>query len=140
MKVLLLNQIPEVNNKYSFSLARGLMKAGVDVLVWGIEGDDVSAYSDVPHLNRFCSYSKIGNPLGKVISYTKSWRALLAYCLEEKIDIVHIQWCVFSPVDWKYHQLLCQPGNAAARLRCVARSAGVYSPRALHGLRRTGHP
>ena len=70
----------------------------------------MSAYSDVPHLNRFCSYSKIGNPLGKVISYTKSWRALLAYCLEEKIDIVHIQWCVFSPVDWKYHQLLRKHG------------------------------
>lgn len=65
MKVLLLNQIPEVNNKYTFSLARGLKNAGVDIVVCGIEDDDVSAYDDITYLNIFGCYSKLSNPVKK---------------------------------------------------------------------------
>ena len=45
MKVLLLNQIPEVNNKYTFSLADAIASQGVDIIVCGIEDDDVSSYN-----------------------------------------------------------------------------------------------
>lgn len=110
MKVLLLNQIPEVNNKYTFSLARGLKQANVDVHVCGIESDDVFAYSDVDYLRLFGTYSKASNPLKKVIIYKKSWDRIVEYCINEKVDIVHVQWYIFSPLDWKYHQKLRKMG------------------------------
>jgi len=110
MKVLLLNQIPEVNNKYTFSLARGLKNAGVDIVVCGIEDDDVSAYDDITYLNIFGCYSKVSNPIGKVLSYKKSWDNIVDYCLKENVDIVHVQWYIFSPLDWKYHQKLRKRG------------------------------
>ena len=103
MKVLLLNQIPEVNNKYTFSLARALLRQGVQVEVCGIEDDDVSAYTDVPYLNLFYSYSKIPSLPGKVFSYRRSWSRVLDYCLKNKVDVVHVQWYIFSPLDWYYH-------------------------------------
>ena len=110
MKVLLLNQIPEVNNKYTFSLARGLQKNGVDVVVCGIEDDDVSTYRDVPFLNFFGCYSKAGNPLKKVWIYKKSWERIVEYCVNNEINIVHVQWYIFSPYDWKFHQVLRKKG------------------------------
>lgn len=110
MKVLLLNQIPEVNNKYTFSLARGLKKAGADVVVCGIENDNVTAYNDITFLNIFACYSKEKNLLKKVSSYKKSWDRIIEYCLKKGIDILHVQWYIFSPLDWKYHKLLRKNG------------------------------
>ena len=110
MKVLLLNQIPEVNNKYTFSMARGLKKAGVDITVCGIENDDVSAYRDIPFLNTFGCYSTEPSLVKKVASYRKSWRNIVDHCIKEKFDIVHVQWYIFSPLDWKYHRLLRRKG------------------------------
>lgn len=91
MKVLFLNQIPEVNNKYTFSLARALRKCGIDVTVCGIEDDDVSAYSDVPYLNIFGSYSKEKGPLNKILSYKRSLEKVVYYCKKTSVDIVHVQ-------------------------------------------------
>ena len=110
MKVLLLNQIPEVNNKYTFSLARGLKNAGVDIVVCGIEDDDVSAYDDITYLNIFGCYSKLSNPVKKVLSYKKSWDKIVDYCLKEDVDVVHVQWYIFSPLDWNYHKKLRNHG------------------------------
>lgn len=110
MKVLLLNQIPEVNNKYTFSVARGLKNAGIDIVVCGIENDDVSLYSDIKFLNIFGCYSKENNPIKKIISYKKSWGRVIGYCIKNGIDIVHVQWYIFSPLDWKYHKLLRKRG------------------------------
>ena len=50
MKVLFVNQVLEENNKYTFSLARALIRNGIDVTVCGIEKDDVSALDE---LDRF---------------------------------------------------------------------------------------
>lgn len=110
MKVLILNQIPEVNNKYTFSLARGLKRANVDVRICGIESDDVSAYSDVEYLRLFGAYSKESNLLKKVKIYKNSWDRIIEYCINEKIEIVHVQWYIFSPLDWYYHQKIRKNG------------------------------
>lgn len=110
MKVLLLNQIPEVNNKYTFSLARGLKESGINVKVCGIETDDVSSYSDIPFKGLFESYSVINNPLKKVDSYRKSWNRTFNYCVSNKFDIVHVQWYIFSPLDCYYHNKLRKNG------------------------------
>lgn len=59
MKVLLVNQIPEVNNKYTFSLARALMEKGVTIAVCGIADDNISLYKEVAYIDCFENYSKI---------------------------------------------------------------------------------
>lgn len=110
MRVLLLTQIPEVNNKYSFSLARGLKNQGIDVRVGVIETDDVREYTDVPSVPIFESYSAIKNPVSKVLSYKRSWAKVLQYCLSEKIDILHVQWYTFSPLDYIYHKKVQSKG------------------------------
>lgn len=110
MEVVLLNQIPEVNNKYSFSLARGLKNAGVSIYVCGIETDDVSSYKDIPFLPLFQSYSSISNPAKKILSYQKSFEKVYKYCLANRVDVLHVQWYIFSPVDWMYHQKLRKAG------------------------------
>lgn len=110
MKVLIINQVPEVNNKYTFSLARALMKKDVEVTVCGIEDDDVSTYSDVPFIDIFGSYSKEHGPVNKVLSYRKSWMNIIAYCKSNNVDIVHVQWYIFSPLDYIYHNKLRKLG------------------------------
>lgn len=109
MKVLLLNQIPEVNNKYTFSLADAISKQGVDIVVCGIEDDNVESYSTT-YLPYFYSYSKVNGLLNKVKSYKKSWDRVYKYCIDNKIDIVHVQWYIFSPLDYHYHKKLRKKG------------------------------
>lgn len=109
-KVLLLNQIPEVCNKFTFSLAKSLKKIGVDIVVCGIEDDNVTAYNDVEFLNIFGNYSKESNIYKKIKIYSKSWERVVEYCVDNDVKIIHTQWYIFSPVDWKYHQILRKKG------------------------------
>ncbi len=102
MKVVILAQIPEVNNKYTFSLARGLKQAGVDIVVCGIDSDDVSAYHDIRHVPLFHAYSNISNPIKKILSYNQSWKRVLQYCINNNVNILHVQWYIFSPLDYLY--------------------------------------
>lgn len=109
MKVLLLNQIPEVNNKYTFSLADAISKQGMDIVVCGIEDDNVKEYH-MPYLNYFYSYSKEHELINKVKSYNRSWKRVYNYCIDNEIDIVHVQWYIFSPLDYHYHKKLRKHG------------------------------
>lgn len=102
MKVVLVSQIPEVNNKYSFALAEGVRKAGADVCVCGIAGDDVSEYTETRFLGFFDAYSKVSNPVQKLKIYYAGYKKLLNYCVQERIDVVHFQWYIFSPIDYLY--------------------------------------
>ncbi len=109
MKVLLLNQIPEVNNKYTFSLAEAVGKQGVDIVVCGIEDDNISGYS-TEYLPLFYNYSKTKGLINKVRSYNKSWKRVYEYCVDNKIDVVHVQWYIFSPLDYFFHKKLRKKG------------------------------
>nr|WP_300324906.1 glycosyltransferase family 4 protein [uncultured Anaerostipes sp.] len=110
MKVILLDQIPEVNNKYSFSLANALNKNNVDIFICGIDGDDVSAYSGTDYLPIFERYSKKANPAQKILSYYRSWKKVFTYCAKHKVDVVHTQWYIFSPIDWMFQYKLQKEG------------------------------
>ena len=110
MKVLLLNQIPEVNNKYTFSLAKGLRKKNIDVEVCGIEDDDVALYTDIKYVPIFYNYSREKNPLAKIWSYQKSWDRLLNYCINNQMNVLHVQWYIFSPIDYIYHRRIQKHG------------------------------
>lgn len=109
-KVLILNQIPEVCNKFTFSLARNLKEIGVDIAVCGIEDDNVTAYNDVKFLNIFGNYSKESNIYKKIKIYNESWKHVVEYCVNNNVQIIHTQWYIFSPIDWKYHQILRKKG------------------------------
>lgn len=109
MKVLLLNQVPEVNNKYTFSLADAIAENGVDIVVCGIESDNVSAYRS-KYINYFYSYSSENGILNKIKSYNRSWKRVFQYCVENKVDVVHVQWYIFSPLDYHYHKKLRKCG------------------------------
>lgn len=103
MRVVLLNQIPEVNNKYTFSLAKAIQDKGIDIKVCGICDDDVSAYS-VPFLDIFESYSKKSGVINKIKSYYKSFIRLEKYCVDNQINVLHVQWYIFSPLDYYFHK------------------------------------
>ena len=110
MKVLILNQIPEVNNKYTFSLARELKNVGVELAVCGIETDNVSSFPDIEYYGLFKPYSQKTNPISKLVCYWKSWKRVFEFCISKNIEIVHTQWYVFSPLDWLYHKRLQKNG------------------------------
>ncbi len=110
MKALLINQIPEVNNKYTFSLAAALKKQGIDITVCGIKEDEVSKYQRVPTVGLFDSYSKQKNIIKKLYTYYKGWKNVTAYCKEQSVQIVHVQWYIFSPMDWHFHNKIRRMG------------------------------
>lgn len=106
-KVLLVDQVPEVNRKYTFSLARALKRQGINITVCGVE-EDQSFYQGVEYAPLFLNYSRKNGVLEKIKSYWRSWKSILGYCIKNEIDIVHVQWYIFSPLDWYYHKKLKQ--------------------------------
>ncbi len=110
MKILFLNQIPEVNNKYTFSLVRSLRKQNVDITVCGMEDDDVSSYQDIPFYGLIESYSKVKDPFKKVLSYKRSWDKVWDHCKNNKIQILHVQWYICSPIDCIYIKKIKKAG------------------------------
>lgn len=101
MKVLLIDQIAKVNYKYTFPLANGLCKVGVDVhlvidqkqerencicertLLFNTDEKDIDKYSKLR--NYISSYIKIGKLLKK-----------------DQYDIIQTEWYTFSPIDYMF--------------------------------------
>lgn len=110
MKVLLLNQVPEVNNKYTFSLARSISKYGAKVVVYGIDDDNYDEYRDVKIVNRFEHFGDKKNAVSKMLSYIRSWRQIIRYCKKRDYDIIHVQWYGVSFVDYVCHKRLQKQG------------------------------
>ena len=57
-KVLLVDQVPEVNRKYTFSLARALKRQGINITVCGVE-EDLPFYQGVEYTPLFLTYISI---------------------------------------------------------------------------------
>lgn len=110
MNTILVNQILEVNNKYAFSLAQAIRSEGINISVCGISGDDVSEYH-IPFLGFFDSYSEKKILLSKVICYNNGYKKLTAYCKKNKIDVLHVQWYIFSPLDYLYLKKIKKNGT-----------------------------
>lgn len=86
MKVLLVDQIHNVNYKYTDSLVKALNEKGVDAkaATYFISGEK--------------GYSKIQ----KVLNYISSYRRLCKEIKAGEFDTVNLQWYILSPVDYYF--------------------------------------
>lgn len=100
MKIVFVDQISTVNNKYSFSLLDRLCKDNEIIFI-----SDEKKYEE----NNVKSYdffkgttNKNRNKLKKTTTYIKAWKNIYKICKNEKIDVLHVQWFILSPIDSMY--------------------------------------
>lgn len=100
MKILFVDQIAEVNNKYSFSLINRLKKKHEIFFVC-----DEKKYDDknVKVYNLFNGItSKNLSKVNKALVYLKAWKKIYEICKESNIEVLHVQWFILSPIDFYY--------------------------------------
>lgn len=101
MKVLLVDQISSVTWKYPFSLGNALIEQGNEVFI----ATDLYTQQNnfkgklVPLFNT--DNKEIGK-IAKLKNYISSYKKIIKFIKENKIDILHLQWASFSPVDAIY--------------------------------------
>lgn len=97
-KVLLVDQIAKISYKYTFSLANCLLNQGIDVhLVLDLKENDEC---DCPTENIFITDEKNVSKVKKVFNLFSSYKKIRQIIKNEKIDILHIQWVNFSPIEY----------------------------------------
>lgn len=102
MKVLVVDQILSVNYKYTFGLVNNINSYNnIEVEVIGDYKENMSEcmtkYSLV-----FNTADNTKNKIQKTVNYFKSWSFILNKCVNEKIDILHTQWFILSPMDYYF--------------------------------------
>ncbi|WP_314723928.1 glycosyltransferase family 4 protein [Enterocloster bolteae] len=101
MKILLVDQIAKTTYKYTFSLAKALKKKGIDLtLAIDLKKNNEKCNFDV--VNLFNTDEKNISKVKKAENYIFSYRQILKLIKEKNIDIIHMQWIIFSPVDYYY--------------------------------------
>ncbi|MBQ4282510.1 MAG: hypothetical protein IJB96_01115, partial [Lachnospira sp.] len=79
MKLLLIDQVPEVNDKYSFALAKAIKEQGIDITFCGAKSDVCKTDLFENYITLFDNYSKVGNLFKKVMCYNQSWKRIIRY-------------------------------------------------------------
>lgn len=101
MKVLLIDQIARVNYKYTFPLANGLCKSGIEVhLVLDQKQEKENCTCERTLL--FNTDEKNINKLKKLKNYVISYRKIGNILRNGNYDVLHTQWYTFSPVDYYF--------------------------------------
>lgn len=101
MKVLLIDQIAKVNYKYTYPLANGLVKVGVDVeLVIDQKEEQENCICD--RIRLFNTDEKNISKMAKLFNYIKSYRKIFKRLKEGEFSILHTQWYTFSPIDYYF--------------------------------------
>ena len=101
MKILLVDQISSVTWKYSFSLGNALIEQGNEVFI----ATDLYTHQNnfkgklIPLFNT--DNKNIGK-FTKLKNYISSYKKIVEFIKKNKIDILHLQWACFSPVDASY--------------------------------------
>ena len=101
MKVLLISQIAVVDYKYTFSLGNALLECGNEVELV-IDDKKDNDYCKCKCHNQFLTSRKDIGKIQKLWNYCNSYRFIVKKSIEEKFDVVHVQWFQFSPVDYYY--------------------------------------
>lgn len=101
MKVLLLDQIAKVNYKYSYSLANSLKNNNIDCIL-AIDKKEDNKECKCKCINLFNSSEKNVSKINKVVNYIKALKKIRILVNREKINLVHAQWFILSPIDYYY--------------------------------------
>lgn len=101
MRVMLVDQIAKVNYKYTFPLANGLTKQGVCVQLI-IDQKKEKENCICERICLFNTSEKNSNKINKLKNYVVSYFSILKLIKHQKIDIIHSQWFIFSPVDYLF--------------------------------------
>jgi D-inositol-3-phosphate glycosyltransferase len=101
MKVLLVDQNSSINWKYTYSLANALFEDGVDISVVTdlATSKGICKGKTIPLFN---TDLKNVSKVKKLTNYVHSYKAILKLIKSEHIDILHLEWPTFSPVDYFY--------------------------------------
>lgn len=99
VKVLFVDQISGINWKYSFSLANSLMKPGIDLTVATDFLSD-NSYCKCPTIPLFNTDEKNISKIKKLINYIRAYKKLIKYVKKNQIQVVHLEWINFSPIDY----------------------------------------
>lgn len=105
MKALLIDQIVKVTYKYTFPLANGLKKSGVDVTLV-IDQKKEKENCECRRVNLFTTDEKNIGKLNKLTNYIKSYKEIIRILSKDHYDIIHTQWYTFSPIDYHYLKLI----------------------------------
>lgn len=101
MKVLLIDQIAKVNYKYTFPLANGLNKAGVDVVL-AIDKKTERENCICERVNLFNTDEKNIGKIQKLQNYIASYKKIGMMLKSGNFDILHTEWYTFSPIDYYF--------------------------------------
>lgn len=105
MKILLIDQIAKVNYKYSFSLAQAIKDKGNDV-VFVMDQKEENENCDFDKRNYFVTDEKNIGKVKKLLNYISSYHKIFQMLKNEKYDVLHIQWLIFSPVDYLFLKII----------------------------------
>lgn len=101
MKALLIDQIAKVNYKYTFPLANGLEKAGIQVdLVIDQKQEKENCTCNITRL--FNTDEKDVGKFAKLRNYIQSYITISKMLGNDDIDIIHTEWYTFSPIDYLF--------------------------------------
>ena len=99
MKVLLVDQIAKVNYKYTYPLANGLSKSGVDVdLVIDQKIEDEN--SKHTKYRFFNTSDKHTGKINKFFNYITSYFKIEELLKKNEYHIIHTEWFIVSPIDY----------------------------------------
>ena len=100
MKVVIIDQISKVNYKYTFSLCNQLVNNDVDLILINDQKKDMNECK-IDYKQWFKS-TEDSNKISKGINYISAWRKVISLIKEKKIDILHVQWFLLSPIDYYF--------------------------------------
>lgn len=109
MKVLLLSQIAKVDYKFTYSLANSLKDCGNEVELV-IDDKKDNEYCKCKCFNKFLTSRKDINKIEKLKNYIETYKYIEKKLIQEKFDVLHIQWLQFSPIDYKYLKKIRRKG------------------------------
>lgn len=101
MNVLYIDQIAKVNYVNTFSLSEGLLKKNIK-LTLAIDKQEVRpgelVGAEVHHL--FITDEKNIGKISKFKNYINAFHQIEEIIVNNNIDVLHIQWIIFSPLDY----------------------------------------
>lgn len=109
MKVLIVDQIAKTTYKFTYSLANALKKRGVDVK---LAIDQMTRENcECEYINLFNTDEKKVNKINKLFNYIASYKKIIKMIKKEKIEIIHTQWVIFSPIDYLFLRRIKRHSN-----------------------------